>query len=113
MRSFVLAAFAGVALPFAALAQTDAELKAATSHPDQVLTYGMSYSEQRFSPLKQINRATVKRLVPAWSYSLDNNTGEESQPLLPLHTTPIEPIADGTPCTMHGATLQLKHSSTV
>jgi hypothetical protein len=24
----------------------------------------------------------VKRLVPAWSYSMNNNTGEESQPLI-------------------------------
>jgi alcohol dehydrogenase (cytochrome c) len=42
----------------------------------------MSYSQQRFSPLTQINRDTVKRLVPAWSYSMNNNTGEEAQPLV-------------------------------
>jgi alcohol dehydrogenase (cytochrome c) len=42
----------------------------------------MSYSQQRFSTLKQIDKQTVKRLVPAWSYSLDNNTGEESQALV-------------------------------
>ena len=47
-----------------------------------MLTYGMSYSQQRFSPLSQINRDTVRRLVPVWSYSMNNNTGEESQPLI-------------------------------
>ena len=50
--------------------------------PQDVLTYGMSYSQQRFSPLTQINRDNVKRLVPAWSYSMNNDTGEESQPLV-------------------------------
>jgi hypothetical protein len=42
----------------------------------------MSYSQQRFSPLNQINRQTVKRLVPAWSYSMTSNHGEESQALI-------------------------------
>ena len=42
----------------------------------------MSYSQQRFSPLTQINRESVKRLVPAWSYSMASNHGEESQALV-------------------------------
>ncbi len=82
MRRIVYAAMLGVALPAAALAQTAEEIKAAGNTPQNVLTYGMSYSQQRFSPLAQINRDTVKRLVPAWSYSMNNNTGEESQPLV-------------------------------
>jgi glucose dehydrogenase len=43
---------------------------------------GWGYNAQRFSPLTQISRQTVKRLVPAWFYSLDNNRGEEGQPLV-------------------------------
>jgi alcohol dehydrogenase (cytochrome c) len=46
------------------------------------LTYGMGYSQHRFSPLTQINRQTVKRLVPAWSYSLADNRGLEGQALV-------------------------------
>lgn len=65
-----------------ALAQTDSDLKNAAKTPDRILTYGMSYSEQRFSPLTQVNPQTVGRLVPAWSYSLDSDKGEESQPLV-------------------------------
>jgi alcohol dehydrogenase (cytochrome c) len=42
----------------------------------------MGYNQQRFSPLTQINRQTVKRLVPAWSYSLNNDRGEEGQALV-------------------------------
>jgi len=47
-----------------------------------VLTYGMGYSQHRFSPLTQSNRQTVKRLVPAWSYSLADNRGLEGQALV-------------------------------
>jgi len=92
MRSVTMAFVLGVALllglgasviPFsAARAQSDQDLKNAGKNPAEILTYGMSYGQQRFSPLKQINRQTIKRLVPAWSYSFANNTGEESQPLI-------------------------------
>ena len=82
MRSLFYAALLLAACPIAAFGQTADELLHADKTPQNVLTYGMSYSQQRFSPLKQINRNTVKRLVPAWSYSMNNNTGEESQPLI-------------------------------
>jgi alcohol dehydrogenase (cytochrome c) len=49
---------------------------------DNILTYGMGYHQQRYSPLKQINKQTVKRLVPVWSLSLDNNWGEQAQPII-------------------------------
>src|SRR5258705_13551999 len=49
---------------------------------DNVLTYGMGYHQQRYSPLKQINKSTVKRLVPVWSASLANEFGEQGQPLV-------------------------------
>jgi len=49
---------------------------------DNILTYGMGYHQQRYSPLKQINKQTVKRLVPVWSVSLDNNWGEQAQPII-------------------------------
>jgi alcohol dehydrogenase (cytochrome c) len=82
MRRIVLASLLSASLPLAASAQTADDIKNAEKTPQNVLTYGMSYSQQRFSPLTQINRDTVKRLVPAWSYSMNNNTGEESQPLV-------------------------------
>ena len=34
---------------------------------DNILTYGMGYHQHRYSPLKQIDKQTVKRLVPVWS----------------------------------------------
>ena len=82
MRSIMLAAVLSMALPVAVLAQSDEDLRTAGKNQSEILTYGMSYGQQRFSPLNQINRQTVKRLVPAWSYSMSNNLGEESQALI-------------------------------
>ena len=56
--------------------------KGAQKDTSNVLNYGMGYNLQRFSPLTQINRQTVKRLVPVWNYSYDDNKSEESQPLV-------------------------------
>ena len=81
-RKNLLALLAAIALPGLAFAQSDADLRNAAKTPDRILTYGMSYSHQRFSTLTQINKQTVSRLVPAWAYSLDSNTGEESQALV-------------------------------
>ena len=68
-----------------AIAQTDAELRAdgtKAGNTDNVLTYGMGYHQNRYSPLTQINKSNVKRLVPVWSTSLDNELGEQAQPML-------------------------------
>src|SRR3989441_3587685 len=82
MRSTLIAALVSAALPMMALAQTEDELKNDEKTPGDVLTYGMGYSQQRFSPLTHINRDNVKRLVPAWSYSMADNRGQEAQALV-------------------------------
>src|SRR5580693_7667117 len=82
MKGIIYAALLSAVYPVTVLAQTADEIKNAENTPHHVLTYGMSYNHQRYSRLNQINRETVKRLVPAWSYSMNNNTGEESQPLI-------------------------------
>jgi alcohol dehydrogenase (cytochrome c) len=69
----------------AAAAQSLDELKNDGKNSDNVLTYGMGYHLQRYSPLSQINRSTVKRLVPVWNLSLDNQWGEQAQPLVYEH----------------------------
>jgi alcohol dehydrogenase (cytochrome c) len=63
-------------------AQTLADLKADQSKPTSVLTYGMGYSNQRYSSLKSINTGNVSKLVPVWNYSLNNSQGQESQPIV-------------------------------
>ena len=66
----------------AASAQTTEELNSDGKNTDNILTYGMGYHQQRYSRLNQINKNTVKRLVPVWSLSLDNQWGEQAQPIV-------------------------------
>jgi alcohol dehydrogenase (cytochrome c) len=66
----------------AALAQTLDDLKNDGRNTDNVLTYGMGYHLNRYSPLKEIDKGNVKRLVPVWNLSLDNQWGEQAQPLV-------------------------------
>jgi alcohol dehydrogenase (cytochrome c) len=65
-----------------ASAQTLDDLKNDGRNTDNILTYGMGYALNRYSPLKEINKTTVKRLVPVWNLSLDNNWGEQAQPIV-------------------------------
>src|SRR5215472_7985565 len=81
MKAMTAAAVA-VMLAGAASAQTLDDLKNDGKNPDNVLTYGMGYGLHRYSPLKQIDKTTVKRLVPVWNLSLDNAYGEQAQPLV-------------------------------
>jgi len=81
-RSMAFAALLSAALPFAALAQTAEELRNDEKTPGDVLVYGMGYAGQRFSPLTQINKDTVRRLVPVWGYSLSDLQGGESFPIV-------------------------------
>jgi alcohol dehydrogenase (cytochrome c) len=82
MRLTIIAMLLSATVPLIVLAQTADELKHDEKTPGDVLTYGMGYSQQRFSPLTQINHQNVKRLVPAWSYSMADNRGLEAQALV-------------------------------
>src|SRR6266849_559831 len=66
----------------AATAQTLDDLRNDGKNSDNILTYGMGYHQQRYSPLRQIDKNTVTRLVPVWNLSLDNNWGEQAQPIV-------------------------------
>jgi quinohemoprotein ethanol dehydrogenase len=47
------------------------------------LTYGLTQSETRHSPLDQINASNVKRLAPGWSYDVGaGGGGQEATPLV-------------------------------
>ena len=82
MKLLITAAAVLFALGGAASAQTLDDLKNDGKNTDNILTYGMGYSQNRFSPLKQIDKTNVKRLVPVWSLSLDNQWGEQAQPIV-------------------------------
>jgi hypothetical protein len=49
-RIAVFASLLAIACPALSLAQSDSDLRNAAKTPDRILTYGMSYSQQRFSP---------------------------------------------------------------
>ncbi len=58
------------------MAQTQQELNTDGKNAENVTTQSMGYDRKSYSPLKQINTANVKRLVPLWSTSLMNDQGE-------------------------------------
>ena len=48
----------------------DALLKTGSKTGDEWVSYGVNWSEQRYSPLSQINASNVSRLGLAWSYEI-------------------------------------------
>ncbi|HWX37608.1 MAG TPA: PQQ-dependent dehydrogenase, methanol/ethanol family [Candidatus Sulfotelmatobacter sp.] len=60
----------------------DAALRAADGDSADWLTYGRTYTEQRFSPLKEIDEQSVGKLGLAWTYDLETLRGVESTPLV-------------------------------
>jgi alcohol dehydrogenase (cytochrome c) len=61
-------------------AQSVDELVNDGRNTDNVTTQSMGYHRRNYSPLKQINTATVPRLVPIWNASLMNDMGELAAP---------------------------------
>src|SRR5215472_17028861 len=66
--------------PGLGLAQTMEELLNDGKNTDNVVNHSMGFDRKSYSPLKQINKSNVKRLVPIWSTSLMNDWGELSAP---------------------------------
>jgi alcohol dehydrogenase (cytochrome c) len=64
------------------LAQTTEELVNDGKNTENVTTQSMGYDRKSYSPLQQINKSNVKRLVPIWSSSLMNDQGELAAPTI-------------------------------
>jgi len=54
----------------------------ADAEPGNWLSYGRTYSEQRYSPLKLINDKNAQKLGLAWFADLDTNRAQEATPLI-------------------------------
>ena len=84
--TFVLGVFSPLlkALPLL----TDKEISDNTNISDW-LAYGRTHSEQRFSPLDQINLKTVSQLGVEWYLNLPNDVGLVATPLVSdgVHTS--------------------------
>ena len=78
-KVWLLASLLGLYSGFG-FAQTTAELVNDGRSPDDVTTQSMGYDRKSYSPLNQINKANVGRLVPIWSTSLSNDQGELAAP---------------------------------
>jgi alcohol dehydrogenase (cytochrome c) len=61
-------------------AQTAHELVNDGKNTDNVVTQSMGYHRRNYSPLSQITKSNVNRLVPVWNLSLMNEQGELAAP---------------------------------
>jgi alcohol dehydrogenase (cytochrome c) len=82
MRKAWLLATVFAVWPIIAFAQTNQELVSDGKNTDNVLTQSMGFDRNSYSPLAQINKSNVKRLVPVWSSSLMNDLGELAAPVV-------------------------------
>jgi quinohemoprotein ethanol dehydrogenase len=60
----------------------DERLARADETPEDWLSHGRNYSEDRFSALEQINKSNIKDLGLAWSFNLGSRRGVEATPLV-------------------------------
>jgi len=91
VKRFLIAVFA-LAATHVALAQRnrqvdDASLKDGGKTGEEWISYGVNWSEQRYSPLSQIDASNVSRLGPAWSFDIPAASGnpqnhQEATPLV-------------------------------
>lgn len=82
-KTFTASALA-LAVSFGAHAVTDQDLLNDHKTIDRIVTYGMGYQGQRYSPMTTLNTSNVKYLTPAWGFSFggEKQRGQESQPLI-------------------------------
>src|SRR5246500_2884974 len=80
MKKIWLSAMLLVLWATVGLAQTTEELVNDGKNTENVTTQSMGYDRKSYSPLKQINKSNVKRMVPIWNASMMNDQGELAQP---------------------------------
>ena len=64
------------------LSQTTQELNNDGKNTENVLTQSMGNDRKSYSPLNQINKSNIERLVPIWNASTMNELGELAQPTI-------------------------------
>jgi glucose dehydrogenase len=58
----------------------ESRMASAGSDPDNWMSHGRTYAEERFSPLSQINDGNVQKLDLAWYFESDPSVGTEATP---------------------------------
>ena len=61
---------------------TESRLTQPSAEPQNWLTTGYDYADTRFSPLRDLTDANVRRLGLVWYYDLDTHRGQEATPLV-------------------------------
>ena len=67
---------------FESLAVDGERIINADKEPQNWLSHGRTYSEQRYSPLNDINRSNIKNLGLAWVYKTGTKRGLEASPIV-------------------------------
>ncbi|MDF2465575.1 MAG: putative quinoprotein ethanol dehydrogenase [Ramlibacter sp.] len=75
---------AGLACATAHAVVTDKMIENEATSTGNVLTWGLNTQGHRYSPLKQVNTATVGKLAPVWAFSFggEKQRGQEAQPVI-------------------------------
>ena len=60
----------------------DARLRQADREPQNWMTHGRDYAEQRYSPLDQIDADNIGRMIRVWSYETGLKRGHEATPIV-------------------------------
>jgi alcohol dehydrogenase (cytochrome c) len=82
MKTFRLLGFVLAVWVATGVAQTTQDLLNTGKNTDVLTTHSMGYDRKSYSPLRQINRTNVKRLVPVWTTSVWNEMGELAAPAI-------------------------------
>jgi alcohol dehydrogenase (cytochrome c) len=82
MKTFRLLAFVLAVWAATGVAQTTQDLLNTGKNTDVLTTHSMGYDRKSYSPLRQINKANVKRLTPVWTTSVWNEMGELAAPAI-------------------------------
>src|SRR5260221_14312954 len=84
LAALVVAAFVATFVRAAEVpARVDAaRMKGADRDAANWMSYGRTYSEERFSPLSSITADNAKQLGLAWYADLDTNRGQQATPLV-------------------------------
>src|SRR5215469_7407364 len=80
MKKFLVCAALAALCAAPGRSQTTEELKNDGKNTDNVLMQSMGYSRKSYSPLRQINKSNVSRLVPIWNASTMNELGDLAAP---------------------------------
>ena len=82
MKKFLVCAVLAGLWATPGFCQTTDELNHDGKNTDNVLTESMGYNRTSYSPLHQINKTNIARLVPVWNASTMNESGDLAAPTI-------------------------------